>query len=65
MSVSIYLIKEGLLSKYKQGTWFLEGLPVDIQTKIIRKKGVHLKKPETINFKAFYQVVKDTYIAKS
>ncbi len=57
-------MEKGTLEKYIQAVWFLKGLPDVIRTKVIRKYGVDLKKPDTLKFKTFLKSVTFYYAAE-
>ncbi len=63
-SISAYLVEKGTLEKYIQAVWFLEGLPDAIRTKVIRKHGVDLEKPDMLKFKTFLKSVTSYYTAE-
>jgi Aspartyl protease len=55
--VANYLIKEGTLSPYEAGLWFVHGLPKQLGMKLFRKYNIDPIDPTTINYKKFLEFV--------
>jgi hypothetical protein len=47
---SQYLVDHALLEGYTQALWFLEGVPLEVRKKIVRKHAVELDVSRTMNF---------------
>jgi len=62
--ISTTLVDKGLLNTYSQSVWFLKGLPAAVREKVVRKHGINLDKPETLQFRALLRSVQSQYTAE-
>jgi hypothetical protein len=47
-------LKKKQITEYQCGLWFLQGLSESLVTKLMRKHGVDIKEPDTVNFKKLH-----------
>jgi hypothetical protein len=51
------VLKKKQITEYQCGLWFLQGLPESLAAKLMRKHGVDIEEPDTVNFEKLHDSV--------